>query len=71
LFFRGQLHFAKARGDVSADEVKEDFNLLRRFNAALAVALMHKDFFNKLIEHSVCQRVKILVFLYKGDKLIG
>jgi len=46
-------------------------NLFRRFLTALAVTLMHKDFFDKFVNHRRCQRVKVFVLLDKGDKLVG
>jgi len=65
----GSIPPRQSGGIVSADEVKEDFNLLCRFNAALAVTLMHKHFFHKLVKHGRCHGV--LIFLDQGNKLVG
>ena len=59
------------RGNVPANENKEDFNLLRRFRTALAVTLMHKHFLHEFKKYVGCQRVEVFVFFNKGYKLVG
>ena len=43
--------------------------LLRGVLAAFAGAFMDKDFLYKLVEHGICQRVKIFVLVNQGNKM--
>ena len=69
-FFRGQLHFAKRRGNEHAHKIEVHLNFLCSLGAALAVTLMDKDFVDKLVEHSNGQIVKTLVLVNKRDKIL-
>lgn len=59
----GQIYFPEVGRHILPDKVKINLNLLRGFNAALAVTLMDKDFLHKFIQHGRRQVVKILVLV--------
>ena len=70
LFLRGQGNRLQGGRDIPAHKVEVDFNLLRGVLAAFAGAFMDKDFLHKLVEHGICQRVKILALVNQGNKLL-
>ncbi len=47
----------------SALKIEVDFNFLRGVLAAFSGAFVDKDFLYKLVEHGVCQSVKILILI--------
>ncbi len=51
-------------------KIEVDFNFLRGVLTAFSGALVDKDFLYKLVEHGVCQRVKILVLINQGYKFL-
>jgi len=70
-FLRGQLRFSERRRDEPPDEVEVNLHLLRCLPAALAVALMHKDFLDKLVEHGNRQVVEALILVNQSDKVVS
>ena len=52
------------------NEFVEKINFLRGVLAAFSGAFVDKDFLYKLVEHGVCQRVKILVLINQGYKFL-
>lgn len=51
-------------------KIEVDFNFLRGVLAAFSGAFVDKDFLYKLVEHGVCQRVKILILINQGYKFL-
>lgn len=54
-----------------ASPVSGKDDIVCQIKYSLAVTLIHKGVFNKLVEHGVSQCIKTLTFPDKDDKLVG
>src|SRR5699024_798548 len=68
---RSKLHFSKRWGNETPDKIEVNLDLLCGLNTALAVTLMHKNFLDKLVEHSNGQLVEVLVLVNQSDKTVS
>ncbi len=58
-------------GNETPDKIEVNLDLLCGLYTALAVTLMHKDFLDKLVEHSNGQLVEVLILVNQSDKTIS
>ena len=70
LLLRGQGNRLQGGRDIPAHKVEVDFNLLRGVLAAFPARSWTRIFSTKLVEHGICQRVKILILVNQGNKFL-